>query len=68
MTQPKRTAPALLVGSALMLAACSGGGSSTVRGDLVGQRLDVAEHELDRGGIGYDAVGGGSLGIIVKSN
>jgi hypothetical protein len=40
----------------------------TVPSDLVGERLDVAETELDQSGIGYTAVGGGTFGIVVKSD
>jgi hypothetical protein len=36
--------------------------------DLVGQRLDGAESELDGNGIAYTPIGGGAFGTIVKSN
>jgi hypothetical protein len=36
--------------------------------DLVGQRLDGAESELDGNGITYTPIGGGAFGTIVKSN
>lgn len=39
-----------------------------VPSDLVNERLDVAETELNEKGVGYNEVGGGSLGIVVKSN
>ena len=35
--------------------------------DLSGERLDVAEDTLDRAGLRYEAVGGGALGIVVRS-
>jgi len=46
----------------------SGGGSDTVPDDLVGQKLDAAEDELDSDGISYKEVGGGTFGIVVRSN
>jgi hypothetical protein len=36
--------------------------------DLVGERLDVAEDELDGMGINYEEIGGGTFGIVVRSN
>jgi hypothetical protein len=36
--------------------------------DLVGKRLDVAESDLDDAGISYKEIGGGSFGIVVRSN
>jgi hypothetical protein len=51
-----------------------GGGSASSSGsseevpDLVGERLDVAEEELDGLGINYDEIGGGTFGIVVRSN
>jgi hypothetical protein len=35
---------------------------------VVGQRLDVAEDTLHSKGIGYKEIGGGTFGIVVKSN
>ena len=35
---------------------------------LVGDRLDVAEDKLGQVGLAYKEVGGGTFGIIVKSN
>jgi PASTA domain-containing protein len=45
----------------------SGSGSEKVP-DLVGERLDVAEDELDSLGIDYKEIGGGTFGIVVRSN
>jgi hypothetical protein len=45
----------------------SGGGAAKVP-DLVGERLDVAEDELDSLGIFYREIGGGTFGIVVRSN
>ena len=33
-----------------------------------GKRLDVAQEVLDDAGLGYEVVGGGALGVIVRSN
>jgi hypothetical protein len=35
---------------------------------LVGERLDVAEDKLDQLGLGYKEIGGGTFGIVVRSN
>ncbi len=35
---------------------------------VVGERLDVAEHRLDARGLSYDVIGGGTFGVVVKSN
>ena len=63
----KVTAAVAFFGLALLLAAC---GSTTRRAvpDVTGQRLDVAEDTLDSADLRYDAVGGGSLGIVVRSH
>lgn len=45
----------------------SGGGSDQAIPDLVGERLDVAEAELDDLGIAYEEIGGGVFGIIDRS-
>jgi hypothetical protein len=36
--------------------------------NLIGRRLDVAEAKLGALGIGYVEVGGGTFGIVVRSN
>jgi beta-lactam-binding protein with PASTA domain len=36
--------------------------------DEVGKRLDVAESDLGDAGLTYQEIGGGALGIIVRSN
>lgn len=47
----------------------SGGGAGEAKiPDLVGERLDVAEDRLDGLGITYDEIGGGTFGIVVRSN
>lgn len=36
--------------------------------NLVGETLDVAEDDLDSMGVAYHEVGGGTFGIVVRSN
>ena len=59
----------IVVLAALVLAGC---GSKTVESkplpDLVGMNLRAAEDDLDSRGLDHDAVGGGSFGIVVRSN
>jgi len=43
-------------------------GGNTVPTDLVGQTLDQVETELDGDGIGYQTVGGGAFGIVLKAD
>jgi hypothetical protein len=66
MKRTRRIALAMLAFVTVFVSACGGGGP--VPSDLVGARLDVAEHELDQMGIGYDEIGGGFAGILVKAN
>ena len=35
---------------------------------MEGKRLDVAQERLDDAGVGYEVIGGGALGVIVRSN
>jgi beta-lactam-binding protein with PASTA domain len=51
----------------LPLAGCGGSDPQTVP-DLRGKRLDVAERRLDSLGLDYERVGGGTFGIVVRSN
>lgn len=51
----------------LPLSGCGGGEPQTVP-DLRGKRLDVAERRLDSLGLEYERVGGGTFGIVVRSN
>ena len=46
----------------------SGDGGSVQVPDLVGERLDVAEEKLKQVGLKYKEIGGGTFGIVVKSN
>lgn len=45
-----------------------GDGGATVPGDVMNKRLDQVENELDAHGIGYQTVGGGVFGIVVKAD
>lgn len=51
----------------LPLAGCGGGEPQAVP-DVRGKRLDVAERRLDDLGLDYERVGGGTFGIVVRSN
>src|SRR3954454_8148576 len=51
-----------------VLTACNGTSKSATVPNVVGQRLDVAESDLDDEGVKYEEIGGGTFGIIAKSN
>jgi beta-lactam-binding protein with PASTA domain len=51
----------------LLLTACGGGQPMRVP-DVRGERLDLAEHHLQDAGLDFDEVGGGALGVVVRSN
>jgi hypothetical protein len=52
--------------SALALAGC-GSSEPKVVPDVRHERLDVAEERLDSIGLGYEEIGGGTFGIVVRS-
>jgi hypothetical protein len=56
--------------SALLVAVLAGacGGEANRVPDVEGERLDVAQEVLDDAGVGYEVIGGGVLGVIVRSN
>lgn len=56
------------LGCAATIVTVSCGSSGPVPNDLIGERLDVAEAELSQAGISYTEVGGGTFGIVVKSD
>ena len=58
---------ALLALLASLLTAC-GSTAPRVVPAVTGERLDVAEDALDRTGLRYETVGGGALGIVVRSH
>lgn len=58
----------IVVLSAVALAGCGSGSSSPKRvPDVVGLNLKAAEDELDSRDLRYDAIGGGTFGIVVRS-
>jgi beta-lactam-binding protein with PASTA domain len=59
----------LYVATAAVLLSLAGCGSSELRTvpDLRNERLDVAEQRLDSLGLGYEEIGGGAFGIVVRS-
>jgi beta-lactam-binding protein with PASTA domain len=59
----------LLLTTALAALAAGCGGEAEPRAvpDVRGERLDVAERRLDGAGLEYERVGGGALGIVVRS-
>jgi hypothetical protein len=75
-TQPKtvtvqQQAPATDDSSAANSVPASDDSSSSARHsvpNLVGERLDVAEDKLDQLGLNYKEIGGGTFGIVVRSN
>jgi hypothetical protein len=60
---------AALAAASLLAAGCGGGKVAPQRvPDVTGERLDIAEDRLDDLGLRYDAIGGGVLGIVVRSH
>jgi hypothetical protein len=64
-----------LLASVLLLAAVLAGGcggdanrEATRVPQVEGERLDVAQEILDDAGLGYEVIGGGAAGVIVRSN
>jgi beta-lactam-binding protein with PASTA domain len=49
------------------LAGCGGDDEPQAVPDVRGERLDVAEERLDDAGLGYEEIGGGTFGIVVRS-
>jgi hypothetical protein len=59
---------ALLIALAALLAGCGGTAEPKRVPNVRYERLDVAEARLDARGIGWEEVGGGTFGVIVRSN
>lgn len=57
-----------LVVLALLLAGCGGKAEPKRVPDLRGQRLDLAEGRLEARGLDWEEIGGGTLGIVVRSH
>jgi hypothetical protein len=51
---------------ALLAGGC--GGEANRVPQVEGKRLDVAQELLDDAGVGYEVIGGGALGVLVRSN
>lgn len=56
----------MLVLAAVVAGGC--GGEANRVPDVEGKRLDVAQEVLDDRGLEYEVLGGGALGVIVRSN
>jgi len=59
---------ALLFALALIVAGCGGTAAPKPAPDVRGERLDLAEERLDARGLDWEEVGGGNLGILVRSH
>jgi beta-lactam-binding protein with PASTA domain len=51
-----------------VLAGCGGTAQPKPVPDVRGQRLDLAEDRLDVRGLDYEEIGGGNLGIVIRSH
>ena len=58
--------PVSLLAGAVLAGGC--GGTANRVPDVEGDRLDVAQEQLDDAGLGYEVIGGGTLGVVVRSN
>jgi beta-lactam-binding protein with PASTA domain len=58
------------VAAAILVAVLAGGcgGEANRVPDVEGKRLDVAQELLDDAGLGYEVIGGGVFGVVVRSN
>jgi hypothetical protein len=59
---------AALAAASVLVAGCGGKVAPRRVPDVTGDRLDIAEDRLDDLGLRYDAIGGGVLGIVVRSH
>jgi beta-lactam-binding protein with PASTA domain len=59
--------PIVLFALVAALAGCGGDDEPEAVPDVRGERLDVAEERLDAAGLGYEEIGGGTFGIVVRS-
>lgn len=60
--------PRIACAAALLLTAAGCGASAHNVPDVTGDRLDVAQSRLDDNGLDYEVVGGGVLGVVVRSH
>lgn len=58
----------LFIAVAFLLAGCGETAKPKLVPDLRGQRLDLAESRLDARGLDWEEIGGGTLGIVIRSN
>jgi len=58
----------LTAAAALFAGACGGGTTHAAVPDVTGERLDLAQRHLNDAGFKYEAIGGGTFGIVVESN
>jgi|SRR5438445_2431736 len=59
---------ALFLAALFLLAACGGPAKPKYVPDLRGQRLDLAEGQLAARGLDWEEIGGGTLGIVLRSH
>jgi beta-lactam-binding protein with PASTA domain len=59
---------ALLLAAILLLIGCGGATKPKRVPDLRGQRLDLAENRLEARGLDWEEIGGGDLGIVIRSH
>jgi hypothetical protein len=59
---------ALLIPLLVIVAGCGGTAQPKRVPNVRYERLDIAEARLDARGIGWEEVGGGTFGVIVRSN
>ncbi len=58
----------LLVPLVVVAVGCGGKSQPRVVPEVRGARLDIAESRLDRAGLEYETSGGGTFGVVVRSN
>lgn len=58
----------LIAVAAVLLTAGCGGQEADIVPAVEGQRLDLAQSELDDAGLGYEVTGGGAFGVVVTSH
>jgi hypothetical protein len=57
-----------LLTAVALVSGCGGETDPKTVPDLRGERLDVAERRLEAAGLDFERVGGGAVGIVVRSN
>ena len=59
---------ALVIALVAVLAGCGGTSRPKRVPNVRYERLDVAEARLDARGLGWEEIGGGTFGVVVRSN